>query len=88
MVSCKDCQYISVCREAKYYYKGDDIHSNYFCEDFKPKLIDKCSYCGGLINHPVYAWPYWNGNYPVCSSYCEKEFQKGAELNGSYSTEV
>ena len=76
MVSCKDCQYIGVCSEAKYYYKGADIQSTYFCEDFMPEVIDKCSHCGGLINHPVYAWPYWNENSALCSSYCLRKSRK------------
>ena len=77
MVSCKDCQYIGVCSEAKYYYKGADIQSTYFCEDFMPEVIDKCNHCGGLINHPVYAWPYWNESDPVCSSYCLRQSKRG-----------
>ena len=88
MVSCKDCQFISVCNKAKYYYKGGDIYSYYFCDDFKPELVEKCCYCSQIINQPVYAWPFWQKANPVFSSYCLKKSKKGAELNGSYSTEV
>ena len=77
MVSCIDCQYISVCNEAQFQHGVADIHSNYFCEDFKPKLVEKCSYCGQIINQPVYAWPYWNESDPVCSSYCLRQSKRG-----------
>ncbi len=77
MVSCKDCQYISTCNKAKFYHVGGgDIHSDYFCNDFKPVMVYSCSFCGQLINHPKYAWSYWVGNDPVCSSYCLRNLER------------
>ena len=76
MVSCIDCQYISVCNEAQFQHGVADIHSNYFCNDFKPEMVSSCSYCGEIINHPVYTWPYWNESDPVCSSYCLRQSKR------------
>lgn len=74
------------CVEGKVDYKLLDRYNRNpylmpkLCQQYTPRLIDKCHHCGQEIKKPIWNWPYWVedifDDWPVCSIECKNAMKK------------